>query len=66
MENYSDSDTSSESEYNSSGDSAAASDCSKDEYQDQDLEPEPSEYYDEYRSIPSVAFRQRILAWHRF
>jgi hypothetical protein len=51
MENYSDSDTSSESEYNSGGDSAAASDCSKDEYQDQDLEPEPSKYYDEYRSI---------------
>ena len=49
MKTYSDSDTSSESEYNSGGDSAAVSDCDKDEYQD--LEPEPSEYYDEYRNI---------------
>jgi hypothetical protein len=47
MENYSDSDTSSKSEYNSSGDSAAVSNCDKDENQDQDLEPEPSKDYNE-------------------
>ena len=52
MENYSDLDTSSESEYNSGGDSAAVSNCDEDEYQDQDLEPEPSEDYDEYRNTP--------------
>jgi len=41
MENYSDSDTSSESEYDSGGGSLAVSDCNKDELcQDQDLEPE--------------------------
>jgi hypothetical protein len=51
MENYSDSDTSSESEYDSGGGSAAVSDCDKDE-PSQDLEPESSEYYDEYRNIP--------------
>ena len=51
MENYSDSDTSSESEYNSGGGSAAVSDCDDGE-PSQDLEPEPSEYYDEYRNIP--------------
>jgi hypothetical protein len=50
MENYSDSDTSSESEYDSSGGSAAVSDCDEDE-PSQDLEPESSEYYDEYRNI---------------
>jgi hypothetical protein len=50
MENYSDSDTSSESEYDSSGGSAAGSDCDEDE-PSQDLEPEPSEDYDkEYRN----------------
>ena len=52
MENYSDLDTSLESEYNSDGGSAAMSDCDENENQDQDLEPEPSEYYDEYRNIP--------------
>ena len=51
MENYSDSDTSSESEYNSDGGSAAVSDCDEDE-PSQDLEPEPSEYYDEHWNIP--------------
>jgi hypothetical protein len=52
MENYSDSDTSSESEYNSSGGSTAVSDCDEDELS-QDLEPEPSEYYDDkYRNTP--------------
>jgi hypothetical protein len=48
---YSDSDTSSESEYNSDGGSTAVSDCGEDEpSQDQDLEPEPSEFYKEYRN----------------
>jgi hypothetical protein len=52
MEAYSDSDTSSESEYNSSGGSAAVSDCDEDD-PSQDLKPEPSEYYDdEYRNTP--------------
>jgi hypothetical protein len=52
MENYSDLDTSSESEYNSGGGSTAVSDCDEDE-PSQDLEPEPSEYYDdEYRNTP--------------
>src|ERR1700716_3150517 len=50
MENYSDSDTSSESEYDSGEGSAAVSDCSEDE-PSQDLEPEPSEDYNEkYRN----------------
>ena len=49
MENPSDLDTSSESEYNSGEGSTAVSDCDEDEpCQDQDLEPEPSEYYDKY------------------
>jgi len=48
MENYSDSDTSSESEFNSGGESITESD----EDESQDLEPEPSEYYDEYRNVP--------------
>jgi len=53
MENYSDLDTSSESEYNSGEGSTAVSDCDEDELcQDQDLEPEPSEYYDEYMNTP--------------
>jgi hypothetical protein len=59
MENYSDLDTSSESEYNSGEGSIAVSDCDEDELcQDQDLEPEPSEYYDgeyyddEYKNRP--------------
>jgi hypothetical protein len=51
MENPSDSDTSSESEYNSGEGSAAVSDCDE-PCQDQDLEPEPSEYYDEYMNTP--------------
>ena len=53
MENYSDSDTSSESEFDSVGGSITGSD--NDESQDlesQDLEPEPSEYYNEYRNVP--------------
>jgi len=49
MENYSDSDTSSESEYDSGEGSTAVSDCDEDE-PSQDLEPEPSEDYDEYRN----------------
>ena len=47
MENYSDSDTFSESEYNSSGGSAAVSDCDENELR---LEPELSKDYDEYRN----------------
>jgi hypothetical protein len=49
MEDYSNSDTSSESEYGSSQGSIVGSDCDKDE-QSQDLEPEPSEFYDEYEN----------------
>ena len=49
MENYSDLDTSSESEYDSSKDFTAVSDCGEDE-PSQDLEPEPSENYNEYRN----------------
>src|ERR1700730_12642741 len=53
MENPGDLDTSSESEYNSGEGSAAVSDCDEDEpCQDQDLEPEPSEYYNEYMNTP--------------
>src|SRR5437667_5331968 len=55
MENHSDLDTSSESEYDSGEDSIAVSDCDEDELsqdQDQDLKPEPSEDYDKYRNIP--------------
>jgi len=52
MENYSNSDTSSELEYNSSKGSAAMSNCNKDENQDQDLEPELSKEYNKYRNIP--------------
>jgi hypothetical protein len=49
MENYSNSDTSSESEYESSDGSAAGSNCDEDE----DLEPELSEMiHDEYRNAP--------------
>jgi hypothetical protein len=51
MENYSDSDTSSESEFESNQGSAAESDCDEDEDEpNQSLEPEPSEFYDEYKS----------------
>jgi hypothetical protein len=49
MENHSDSDTSSESEYYSSEGSAAVSNCDKDELR---LEPEPCENYNEYRNTP--------------
>jgi hypothetical protein len=49
MENFSDLDTSSESEYDSGGGSAAESDCDKDELS---LEPEPSRGYSEYRNTP--------------
>ncbi len=50
MENYSDLDTSLGSEYDSSRGSAARSDCDEDKLS-QDLEPEPSEDYDEeYRN----------------
>jgi hypothetical protein len=51
MEDYSDSDTSSESEYRSSQGSIVGSDCDENE-PSQDLEPEPSEFYDEYESAP--------------
>jgi hypothetical protein len=47
MENYSDSDTSSESEYESSQGSAVGSDCDENELS-QDLEPERNEIDDEY------------------
>ncbi len=51
MENYSDLDTSSESEYDSSRGSVAKSNYDKDEpSQDQDLELEPSKEYDEYKN----------------
>jgi hypothetical protein len=49
MENYSDSDTSSESEYESSQGSAVESDCDEDELS-QNLKPEPSEFHDEYEN----------------
>jgi hypothetical protein len=48
MENYSNSDTSSESEYESSQGSAAGSDCDEDE----NLEPELSAIHDEYENAP--------------
>jgi len=48
MENYSDSDTSSESEFDSINGSIADSD----DDESQDLEPERSEYYDEYENHP--------------
>ena len=49
MENYSDLDTSSESEYNSSQGSTAGFDFDKDELS-QDLELELSEIHDEYNN----------------
>ncbi len=49
MENYSDSDTSSESEYKSNQGSEAASDYDEDELS-QNLEPELSEFHDEYEN----------------
>jgi hypothetical protein len=51
MEDYSDSDTSSESGYESSQGSEAESDYDEDELS-QDLEPELSETYDEYKDAP--------------
>jgi hypothetical protein len=48
MENYSDLDTSSESEFDSINGSIAESD----DDESQDLEPEPSKYYDEYQNAP--------------
>ena len=44
-------DTSSESEYESSQGSVVGSDCDEDE-PSQNLEPEPSEPYDEYKNTP--------------
>ena len=51
MENYSDSDTSSELEYKSSQGSVAGSNCDKDELS-QNLEPELSEICNKYESAP--------------
>jgi len=48
MENYSDLDTSSESEFDSINGSIAELDNDE----SQDLEPEPSKYYDEYQNAP--------------
>jgi hypothetical protein len=50
MQNYSDSDTSSESEYESGQGSEAGSNC-EDELS-QNLEPELSEFRDEYENAP--------------
>jgi hypothetical protein len=50
MEDYSDSDTSSESEYGSSQESIGPDD--DEDEPSQDLEPEPSELYDEYKDAP--------------
>jgi hypothetical protein len=49
MENYSDLDTSSSSEYESSPGSAAESDCDENDLS-QNLEPELSEFHDEYEN----------------
>jgi hypothetical protein len=49
MENYSDSDTSSESDYDSSQGSAARSDYDKDELS-QNLKPELSKNYNKYKN----------------
>jgi hypothetical protein len=49
IENYGDLDASSESEYDSGEGSTAVSDCDEDEPR-QDLEPESSEDYEEYRN----------------
>ena len=51
MENYSDSDTSSESEYESSQGSVAGSNCDEDELS-QNLKPELSEICNKYKSAP--------------
>ena len=50
MENYSDSDTSSESEYESGQGSDAASDYEDEDELSQNLEPELSEFHDEYKN----------------
>ena len=69
MENYSDSDTSSESEYDSSGGSAAPSDC-EDEDEDelsQNLKPELSEFHDEYKNAlqnPEAQLHAQLDAAH--
>jgi hypothetical protein len=52
MENYSNSDTSSESEYESGQGSEAASDCEDEDEPSQTLEPELSEFHDEYENAP--------------
>ena len=62
MENYSDSDTSSESEYESGQGSEAGSDC-EDELS-QNLEPEPSEFYDEYKNAPWTSEAQLQAQLH--
>jgi hypothetical protein len=49
MENYSDSDTSSESEYESGQGSEAGSDCDDNELS-QNLEPEFSKFHDKYEN----------------
>jgi len=50
MENYSDLDTSSESEYESNQGFTVGSNCDEDEYEN--LELDPSESYDEYENAP--------------
>ena len=50
MENYSDSDTSSESEFDSISSGFIAKSDNNESCQD--LEPEPSEFYDEYKNVP--------------
>jgi hypothetical protein len=70
MENYSDSDTSSESEYESGRSSAAGSDCDEDEDEDEPsqnlgLEPELSEFHDEYENAlwnPEVQLHAQLHA----
>jgi hypothetical protein len=53
MENYSDSDASSESEFDPiSGSFAESDDDKSQDPESQDLEPEPSEYYNEYMNAP--------------
>jgi hypothetical protein len=63
MENYSDSDTSSESEYESGQGSEAGSDCDDDELS-QNLEPEFSEFHDEYENAlwdPKAQLQAELL-----
>jgi hypothetical protein len=69
MENYSDSDTSSESEFDSIQGSIAKSDNDESQdnesqdYKSQDLEPELSKYYDEYKNVPWNPDAQYKLNW---